>query len=150
MLRFVYLGCKVSGDGDESADISYRMSIAEQRFSDAMHIWSDRTLPVVLKLGYYESSVCSSLTHGSESWTLHPKALKSLNGWNSRHLHIITRHSFRDEAVIPSFDLVRAIRQRRHRWLGHILRMPTSRLIRETINYIGSTGTPYEEGSILM
>ena len=150
VLQFVYLGDQVSGEGDDSCDISYRMSIAGQRFSDATHIWNDRTLPIDLKLGYYESAVCSSLTHVSESWTLHPKALRSINGWNSRHLHVITRRSYREEAVAPSFDLVRAIRQRRQRWLGHILRMPTSRLIRETIGYIGSTGPPYEEGSILM
>ena len=150
VLQFVYLGDQVSGDGDGSADITHRMAIAEQRFADASHIWSDRTLPIDMKLGYYESAVCSTLTHVSEAWDLHAKALTSLNGWNSRHLHVITRRSFRDEAVTPSYDLVRAIRQRRQRYLGHILRMPPSRLVRETIGFLGSTGPPYEEGSILM
>ena len=150
VLRFVYLGDQVSGDGDDSAEISHRMGIAEQRFADATHIWNDRTLPVEMKVNYYESAVCSSLTHVCESWDLHQKALRSINGWNSRHLHVITRRSFRDEAVTPSYNLVRAIRQRRHRYLGHILRMPTSRLVRETIGYISSTGPPYEEGCLLM
>ena len=126
------------------------MGIAEQRFADATHIWNDRTLPVEMKVSYYESAVCSSLTHVCESWELHQKALKSINGWNSRHLHVITRRSFRDEAVTPTYNLLRAIRQRRHRYLGHILRMPTNRLVRETIGYIGSAGPPYEEGCILM
>ena len=60
VLRFVYLGDQVSGDGDDSAEISHRMGIAEQRFADATHIWNDRTLPVEMKVSYYESAVCSS------------------------------------------------------------------------------------------
>ena len=90
------------------------------------------------------------LMHVSEAWTLHPKAIESMKGWNSRHLLIITRHSFREEAVTPSFDLVRAIRQRLHRWLGHVLRMPEDRLIKQTVSYIGSAGPPYEQGSVMM
>ena len=150
VLRFEYLGCQLSGDGDDSADMCYRMSIAQQRFSDLTHIWNDRRLPIALKLRLYQSSICSTLTHGSEAWTLKPKSLRSLNGWNSRHLHVITRRSFREEAVMPSFDLVRAIRQRRHRWLGHVLRLPPTRLIHQAIVTHGSAGPPYPSGSLLM
>ena len=50
--------------------------------------------------------------------------IRKVNGFNSRCLRNITGRSYRDEAVTPTYDLVRSVRQRRMRWLGHILRMP--------------------------
>lgn len=150
VLRFVYLGSQFSGDGDDTADMNYRLSIAQQRFSDLTHIWNKRLLPVALKLRLYRARICSTLRHGSEAWTLKPKSLRTLNGWNSRHLHIITGRTFREEALQPSYDLVRAIRQSRHRWLGHVLRMSPKRLIHQAIVAHGSTGPSYPPGSILM
>ena len=133
VLRFEYLGCQFSGDGDDTADIQFRMAVAQERFASLWHIWQDHRLPIPLKLRLYRSGICSSLTHGSEAWTLKPESLRSLNGWNSRHLHIITHRSFRDEALQPSFDLVCAIRQRRHSYLGHVLRLPDHCTIRRAV-----------------
>ncbi len=61
---------------------------------------------------------------------LTPRALAMLNGFNSRQLHRITGRSYCDEATTPSYDLLKAVRTRRHQWLGHILRMPSDRLLR--------------------
>ena len=41
-----------------------------------------------------------------------------------RCLHIITGQDYRVTATAPEYDLLLAIRQRRLRYLGHILRMP--------------------------
>ena len=59
---------------------------------------------------------------------------------------MIMRHT----ATAPVFDLVRAIRQRRLRYLGHILRMPESRVVRRALMALTVTGTQYPEGSLLM
>ena len=99
----------------------------------------------------YAASVCSTLTHGSEAWMLTPRALATLNGFNSRQLHRITGRSYRDEATKPSYDLLTAVRTRRHHWLGHILRMPADRLVRRAVLALGQrAGPPYQPGSLLM
>ena len=74
--------------------------------------------------------ICSTLTHGSEAWTLTPRALATFNGFNYGQLQRITGRSYREEATKPSYDLLTAVRTRRHQWVGHILRMPANRLVR--------------------
>ena len=149
--QFDYLGCRFSSDCDDTADMSHRMAIAGERSRTLSHIWSDNRLPCQLKLRLYAACVCSTLTHGSEAWTLTPCAMKALNGFNSRKLHRITGRPYRDEATHPSYDLLAAIRLRRHRWLGHILRMPPERLLHRAVRALGQRGgPPYQPGSLLM
>jgi len=150
VVTFDYLGCRLSGDGDDTADIMHRMCIARERFSQLSNIWRDSRLPQQMKLRLYKASVCSTVTHGCEAWTLKPATLRMLNGFNSRCLSQISGCSYRDEAVSPSYNLVAAVRRRRMRWLGHILRMPDERLLPQTIRGIASDGPPYPTGSILM
>ena len=150
VLYFDYLGCRVSGDGDDSADMYQRMNIATDRFSGLNHIWQDNRLAQHVRLDLYNKSVCTVFAHGSEAWTLEPPILRAVNGFNSRCLHRITKRSYQHEATEPSFNIVKALRQRRLRYLGHIMRMPTDRLVRQTVAAIAGNGPPYPPGSILM
>ena len=150
VLCFDYLGCRLSGDGDDSADMYHRMNIATERFSSLNNIWQDNRLPTYLKLELYIKSVCTVFVHGSEAWTLTSAIRRSVNGFNSRCLHRITKRSYRLEATEPTFNLVRALRQRRLRWLGHILRMREDRLLHRTIVGLAAEGPPYPPGSLLM
>ena len=135
--QFDYLGCRFTSDGDDAADMSHRITIAGERSRSLDYLWHDNRLPRSLKLRLYAASVCSTLTHGSEAWMLTPRALAMLNGFNSRQLHRITGRSYRDEATTPSYDLLKAVRTRRHQWLGHILRMPSDRLLRRAVLALG-------------
>ena len=129
----------------------HRMAIAGERSRSLDHLWRDNRLPRSLKLRLYAASVCSTLTHGSEAWMLTPRALATLSGFNSRRLHRITGRSYQEEAATPSYDLLTAVRTRRHHWLGHILRMPADRLVRRAVLALGQRdGPPYQPGSILM
>ena len=103
-----------------------------------------------MKLGLYQSAVCSTFTHACEAWTLPDSVRRTINGFNSRCLHVLTGASYRDTATNPPFDLVLAIRRRRMRYLGHILRMKRDRLLRRALEaYLcgGDAGPP--EGSLL-
>ena len=150
VLCFDYLGCRISGDGDDSADMYQRMNIATARFSSLNHIWKDTRLPQKVKLDLYKKSVCTVFAHGSEAWTLTPPIHRAVNGFNSRCLHRITGRSYRLEATEPTFNLVKALKQRRMRWLGHILRMPEERLLRRTVLEAAGDGPPYPAGSLMM
>ena len=83
-----------------------------------------------VKLRIYKAAVCSTLTHACEGWTLTAAVRKKVNGFNSRCLHVITGEPYRDTATRPAYDLLLAIRRRRLRFLGHVLRMDQSRLVR--------------------
>ena len=65
-------------------------------------------------------------------------------------LHVITGRDYRDTATAPQYDLLRAIRQRTLRYLGHVLRMPESRVVRRALMALTEGGTRYPEGSLLM
>ena len=109
------------------------MNLATTTFSSLSHIWPDHRLPIALKLRLYCAAICSTFLHACEAWDLTDTVVKNINGFNSRCLHIITRKTYRDTAVNPDFDLVRAIRKRRLRYLGHILRLPPERLLRKSL-----------------
>ena len=66
---------------------------------------------------------------------------------------MVTGRTYREEAVVPSYDVVKKIRSRRLRWLGHVLREEETYLVRRVLLlYMAdklNTGG-YPAGSILM
>ena len=76
--------------------------------------------------------------------------MRSVNSVNSRRLHAITGQDYRVTASAPEFDLLRAIRQRCLHYLGHILRMPDSRVSRRALVALAKDGTVYPKGSLFM
>ena len=100
------------------------------------HMFDSKNLSLGLKLRLYEASVCSLLTYGCETWDLDEVTCKQINGANSVMLARITGCSFPSEARpgTTHLDLVRKIRIRRHKWLGHILRGNPTRLIAQAVD----------------
>ena len=85
------------------------------------------------KLRLYRLCVCSSLTHCCEAWTLNRKVTRTINGFNSTCLHVITGDDYRVTATAPAYDLVLAVRKRRLRYIGHVLRLPADRMVRRAL-----------------
>ena len=128
----------------------HQLDIAQTEYSAFSRcFWQDNRLPITFKLRIYRSAVSTTLTHACEAWTLTSNVQQKINGFNSRCLHIITGDSYRNTATKPVFNLVRAIRRRRFKYLGHVLRMHPDRLIRQTLlAYVnGPNGAP--DGSLL-
>ena len=67
---FEYLGSSLQGDGDDEADVRYRMDIAQAAFASLSHLWTDHRLSRNLKLRLYILCVCSTVTHSCEAWNL--------------------------------------------------------------------------------
>ena len=141
---FDYFGSQQQCDGEDNVDVHHRMNIAQATFSSLSRIWPDHRLPIALKLRLYCSAVCSTFSHACEAWDLTAAVIKNINGFNSRCLHVITGKRYRETAVNPDFNLVRAIRQRRLRYLGHIFRLPPERLLRKALfaYVMGSDAVP--------
>ena len=147
---FDYLGARLQCDGADDADVRHRMAIAQTTFGSLSNIWRDHRLSRALKLRTYQLAVCSTLTHSFEAWSLTAPVMRSVNGFNSRCLHVITGQDYRVTATAPEYDLLRAIRLRRLRYLGHILRMPESRVVRRALLALTEGGAVYPEGSLFM
>ena len=121
--HFQYLGSRLQGDGSDEADVGHRLEIAQSAFSTLSHLWADHRLSRTTKLRLYRVCVCSSLTHCCEAWTLTRAVTRSINGFNSRCMHVMTGEHYRETAIAPAYDLVLAVRRRHFRYLGHVLRM---------------------------
>ena len=95
---FEYLGARMQCD---DADVRHRTAIAQTTFGSLSSIWTDHRLPRALKLRTYQLAVCSTLTHASEAWTLTEPVMRSVNGFSSRWLHIITGQDYRVTPTAP-------------------------------------------------
>ena len=103
--NFDYLGSRLQGDGSDEADVRHRLEIAQSAFSSLSHLWADHRLSRTTKLRLYRVCVCSSLTHCCEAWTLNRTVIRSINGFNSRCLHVMTGEHYRETATAPVYDL---------------------------------------------
>ena len=147
---FVYLGSLLQCDGDDMADVTHRMNIAQSVFSSLSHIWNDHRLPQSMKIRLYASAVCSTLTHACEAWDMTSSVCKKINGFNSRCLHVITGKHYRETATNPVYNLLLSVRKRRLRFLGHILRRNNERLLKRTFLAYTHGGESIPEGSLLI
>ena len=88
------------------------------------HVFDSKHTSLKVKLRLYEAAVCWLLTYGCETWDLDAVTIRRINGANSTMLARITGRSIPTEArpLTTSYDLVKKIRERRLRWLGHIIR----------------------------
>ena len=146
--HFQYLGSRLQGDGSDEADVDYRLEIAQSAFSSLNHLWADHRLSWTTKLRLYRVCVCSSLTHCCEAWTLNRTVTRSINGFNSRCLRVMTGEHYRETATAPAYDLVLAVHRRRLRYLGHVLRMPADRMVLCALMALVSDSVIFPTGSL--
>ena len=138
---FKYLGSRFRADGSHLADIKARIVSATATADKMRNVWASKSTPLRLKLRIYKVGVCSKITYGCEAWKLDADACRLLNGANSRMLPHITGHTDHEEASSKSrtFDVVAAIRVRKLKWLGHILRMSPDRLVHKATQHLHAT-----------
>ena len=146
--HFKYLGSRLQGDGSDDADVHHRLEIAQSAFSSLSHLWADYRLSRTTKLRLYRVCVGSSLTHCCEAWTLTRAVTRSINGSNSRCLHVMTGEHYRETATAPAYVLVLAVRRRRLRYPGHVLRMPSHRMVRCALMALVIDASHYPSGSL--
>ena len=116
------------------------MTIAQTTFGSLSSMRTDHRLSRALKPRTYQRAVCS--THNTLS--------RGLDAHWASCLHAITGQDYRVTATYAQYDLLRAIRQRRPRHFGHILRMPESGVVRRALVALTEGGTAHPEGSLFM
>ena len=148
VLQFEHLGSQLQGDEEDEADVRHRMDVAQVAFGSLSHPWSDHRLSRATKLMLYRISACSTLTHSCEAWTLTRTVTRMVNGFDSRCLYVITGEDYRTTATVSAHNLVLAVRKRRLRYLGHVMRLPAESIVRRSLLALVKGGTHYPEGSL--
>ena len=135
---FKYLGATLTCNASLDAEIDARIAKAAGTMSRlSKRVWSNNLLTLHTKLSVYAACVISTLLYGSESWTLYTRQERRLNNFHLRCLRRILGITW--EQRIPDTDVLEQakqpslhamLQQRRLRWIGHVHRMPHTRLPR--------------------
>ena len=83
------------------------MNIAQAAFNSLFKLWQDDHLPLSMKIKLYRTAVCSTLNNACEAWDFTEEVARSISGFKSRCLHIITKKSYKEKTTNPEFDLCR-------------------------------------------
>ena len=97
--HFQYLDSRLQGDRSDEADVGHRLEIAQSAYSSLSHLCTDHRLSRTTNLRLYRVCVCSSLKHCCEAWTLIRTVTRSINGFNSRCLHVMAGKHYRETAT---------------------------------------------------
>lgn len=136
--NFCYLGSTTTSKLCNDKEIDTRIGRASTTFGKLQaRVWRNNKLKLSTKLLVYNTCVLSILLYASETWTTYSKQERRLNAFHMRCLRIILGVTWRDRMTNESVlnlahtcSITAAIKQRRLRWLGHVLRMDPDRLPR--------------------
>lgn len=138
---FVYLGSTISDTLTLDIEINRRIGKAATTLSRlTKRAWNNKKLTENTKIQIYRACVVSTLLYGSESWTLRAAQERKLNAFHMRCLRRILNITWQDK-VPNSTVLERAnytsmytlLKQRRMRWLGHVVRMDDGRIPKDLL-----------------
>ena len=139
---FTYLGSQICIDGSSDADIQQRIQKAQTVFASLRKpLWNRREVSVRTKVRIYMALVRTVLLYGCETWSVKLQHENTLKVFEHTCLRRILRIQLRDR--ISSADLRRmcniqrdvalTIKERRLKWLGHVLRKPPEYLPRQIL-----------------
>ena len=146
---FVYLGSEIAGDGDPDIPVKHRTDIGWGRFGEYRKVLTSTKLNVSCRIRLFAALVGSTILHGSSAWITTDQVKRKINGVSSKMLSQITKRSIHEEARSPTFDIVTLMKKRRWSYLGHILRMEDSRMVKRFLTELSPREAPFPTGSLL-
>ena len=133
--NFNYLGSTISRSGDMSPELNNRLGRAASTFNNLLPIMRQKSIRLSTKLAIYRAAVITTLLYGAEAWNTTVAEEKRLAAFHTRCLRRILGVSWYDRMTNKEvFDrtgdtsLIDYLRQKRLRWLGHVVRMSPERL----------------------
>ena len=140
--EFVYLGSKITADGDCTEEVKTRISKASQAFALLKSIWKNSNISNGTKIKIFRSNVLSVLLYGAECWKMTKSLEQKVDVFQNKCLRRIfkifwpntaTNENLRERAGLEA--LPKIVRERRWRWLGHVCRRPQESLIRRALRW---------------
>ena len=139
---FVYLGSKVTTNGDCDLEINTRIIKANQAFAMLRAIWRSTGLSIHTKIRIFRSNVLSVLLYGSECWKTTAAIERKLEVFQTKCLrrilkifwpNTISNEDLRNRTGLGT--IAETLKARRWRWLGHVCRMPSNSLPRTALRW---------------
>ena len=139
---FTYLGSIISSDNGAKKDIQSRLAKARAAFHRLQPIWKSRNFSINTKLKLYNSNIKSVLLYGSECWRIIQSDIQKVEAFHNSCLRKIHRIFWPNK--ITNINLLRIskcdsistqIKQRRFRWLGHVMRMSNKKIPKTALNW---------------
>ena len=139
---FVYLGGKISTNGDSEKDVDRRVGLARGIWQMLGKVWNSKEMSRTTKVRMYETLVLSALLYNSETWTLKETQKQRLRVFEMaclRKIEGVTRRDrIRNEEIYNRLnikhDIVDRIQNRRLRYFGHVTRMQNERYPKIALN----------------
>jgi len=133
---FTYLGSIMTSACDLTAEIKHRVNLASTSFVRlSKRVFTNRDLSTRTKSAVYNAICVSTLLYACEGWTLyhcHIRVLKAFHIWCLQtilHAYWWDKISHVEICRRAGTTCLETILLRRQlRWLGHVIRMPGSRL----------------------
>ena len=127
---FKYLGYTITQNGKSDAEIKKRIAMAKETFRKMKTIFTNRNININTKINALKAYVWSVLLYGCECWTLNNDTKKRLEVAELWFLRRILRISWTEkksnieviEMAMYKISLIRIIRERQMKFLGHICR----------------------------
>ena len=128
--NFVYLGSTVTSDGRCEKEIEKRISMAKGTFQKMRNILTNRYINIRTRVRAVKMYVWSVMLYGCETWTISKKLERKIEAaemwfWR-RMLKVPWTARMRNDEVLDRVDagreIMRTIRRRQLRFLGHVLR----------------------------
>lgn len=145
VVQFCYLGCLLTRDCSDDADVKSRIDKAAGAFGSVRkEVFSNQNVCFGAKLLIYEGLILSILLYGSECWCLTEKLYHKLHLFYSRCARSMCRvtrkhtwkHRISTDKLLNRVGLRTIesyINRRQLQWAGHVLRMPFERLPRKML-----------------
>ena len=144
--EFKYLGSVLAHHCGDSADVDVRIKKASQAFGALRDcIFASKSVSPHAKRLVYVTLVLAILLHGAESWCLtevlfhrlrcfHAQCVRVMCRVNRKHtwLHHISTETLLRRLHLETIDVY--VTRRQLRWVGHVARMPFSRLPRRMLS----------------
>ncbi|MES9976933.1 MAG: reverse transcriptase domain-containing protein [Candidatus Thiodiazotropha sp.] len=149
--KFVYLGSVISAGGSVEIEVTTRIAKARLAFTNLNHLWRRRDISLSLKGRVYSATVRAVLVYGCEAWPLRVEDMRKLSVFDHRCLRRISHTSWQHKVSnsdvrqrvfgnINCKSIEEVISLHRLRWLGHVLRMPATRLPKRCLFALSGPG----------
>ena len=139
---FVHLGSVLDKLGGTEVDIKRRLALARIAFTRLQNIWRSGRFSQKTKLRILNSNVLSVLLYGAEMWRVTSTDLNKVDVFHRSCLrrvlrrfwpyHLSNEELYKATGTTPVSAL---IRERRWRWIGHILRTSPNNISRTALTW---------------
>jgi len=127
---FKYLDSTITEDGKNKEDIMQRIREAKVMFNNKKQLLLSNNLSLEMKRALINSCIWSVALYGSETWTLGKNEERVINAFETRCWRRMLKIKWTDritneqvfQRVKEERLLLKTLNNRRHLWIGHIIR----------------------------